>query len=181
MDTISIWTKQSSAIIHELETTGRYIAKRELITKALGEEAPFFLPAYDWLRESATKRLPPPENAGYPIWVSTFSESTMLPDPNSIILQAEIAENLLLPIDIITWTKILDCAYLPQNESDLKQHKQRLTDYNTSDIQAVTTPFFPEIKASILKSWTLLFESIGDGRVGVIWEIQKPWVKKIIR
>ena len=175
-----VWTKQSPRVLEELSSNGRYFARRDRIANALGEESPFFLPAYDWLRKAAAKRLPPPKDADYPIWVSLFRESVMLHDKASIILEIEVDKSCILPIDIALWSKILNCAYLPRDEADLNHHKQMLNDYNTDDHRAFTTPFFPMIKTAILESWDRLFESEGDGRVGIIWEVKESWIKKII-
>ena len=49
MSNITVWTKQHENVLKELETTGRYIAKREYIRMDLKEQAPVVLEAYDWL------------------------------------------------------------------------------------------------------------------------------------
>lgn len=46
MSNITVWTKQHENVLKELETTGRYIAKREYIRMDLKEQAPVVLEAY---------------------------------------------------------------------------------------------------------------------------------------
>ena len=46
---VRVWTKQHENVLRELETKGRYVARREYIQADLGEHAPLVLEAYDWL------------------------------------------------------------------------------------------------------------------------------------
>ena len=177
----TVWTKQGRGIEAELRATGRYIARREWIEKTLGNDAPFFLPAYDWLQTAAAKRLPPPDGAGYPIWVSLQPDSTMLPSPEAIILEIQIDAAALLPLDIARWSRILDGAYLPADEADLAAHREQLARWGCDDARACITPFYPEVKREILASWQRLFDSPGDGRVGIIWEIREEQIRRIVR
>lgn len=48
-NTVRVWTKQHENVLRELETKGRYVARREYILADLGEHAPLVLEAYDWL------------------------------------------------------------------------------------------------------------------------------------
>ena len=57
MSNITVWTKQHENVLKELETTGRYIAKREYIRMDLKEQAPVVLEAYDWLVKHRTERI----------------------------------------------------------------------------------------------------------------------------
>ncbi len=178
---IPVWTRQGAAIETELRRTGRYIARRERIAEALGEDARFFLTQYDWLRREAARRLPPPEGAGYPIWVSLRPESALPPEKGSILLALHVAEEALLPVDIARWSRILDGAYLAAGEEDLAAHRERLAMYGCDDARAVTTPFYPELKREIMASWPRLFDVPGDGRVGLIWEIRADQIGEMIR
>ena len=175
----TVWTKQGKAVMQQLESKGIYTAKRERIINILGEEAPFFIPAYEWLNESAKKYHATPQNVGFPIWVSCARESIMLPDQHTVILEIELPEEEMIYIDMILWSKILNCAYLPSDERDALVHQQLLKDYNIDNVQAVTTSFYPIIKRKIIESWQRLFLSKGDERVAIIWEVRQEWVKQI--
>lgn len=45
-NTVRVWTKQHENVLRELETKGRYVARREYILADLGEHAPLVLEAY---------------------------------------------------------------------------------------------------------------------------------------
>ena len=49
MGSIKVWTKQNENVLKELESKGRYTAKREYIIKDLDEHANLVLEVYDWL------------------------------------------------------------------------------------------------------------------------------------
>ena len=69
MSNITVWTKQHENVLKELETTGRYIAKREYIRMDLKEQAPVVLEAYDWLVKHGPDRANKPADEEYPVWV----------------------------------------------------------------------------------------------------------------
>ena len=69
MSNITVWTKQHENVLKELETTGRYIAKREYIRMDLKEQAPVVLEAYDWLVKHGPDRANKPADVEYPVWV----------------------------------------------------------------------------------------------------------------
>lgn len=74
MSNITVWTKQHENVLKELETTGRYIAKREYIRMDLKEQAPVVLEAYDWLVKHGPDRENKPADVEYPVWVSFTNE-----------------------------------------------------------------------------------------------------------
>ena len=46
---VRVWTKQHENVLRELETKGRYVARREYIQADLGEHAPLVLePTTGW-------------------------------------------------------------------------------------------------------------------------------------
>lgn len=46
-----VWSKQHKSVLEELNTCGRYAARRSNVYADLGEHAPLVLAAYDWLNE----------------------------------------------------------------------------------------------------------------------------------
>ena len=84
---VRVWTKQHENVLRELETKGRYVARREYIQADLGEHAPLVLEAYDWLVKHTPAAADRPADADYPVWVSLKSEATMLKSPGTVILE----------------------------------------------------------------------------------------------
>lgn len=180
---VTVWTKQHHSVLADLQQTGRYIPAKERIKKDMGGHDNLILLAYDWL----VKQVPDhykPADATYPVWVSPSREATMMPSPNTVIMELEIESEMLTYINISKWGAILNFSYLPLDESDSKRHREKLSLYGLSDSQVVMSRFYPELKQEIIASWSRLFDdSVSLGSVNyyaIIWEVKQEWIKQII-
>lgn len=184
MNTIIVWTKQHENVIKELDKTGRYIAKKEYISKDLEEHAPLVLEVYHWLVKNSPDFTRKPKDAEYPIWVSLSQEATMLPSKGAVILKLALAPSLVTMVNIEKWGTILNYSYIPENVQDDIRHKQLLREYGISDTQAYMSQFYPQIKREIIHSWSRLFDNSiilgNNNEYGNIWEVKKEWVLEVI-
>ena len=105
---VRVWTKQHENVLRELETKGRYVARREYIQADLGEHAPLVLEAYDWLVKHTPAAADRPADADYPVWVSLKSEATMLKSPGTVILELTLDPSRIVPVNIMKWGAVLD-------------------------------------------------------------------------
>jgi len=180
MPTTTVWTKQHTAVYAQLQTHGRYTAKRSYIQRDLQEQAPLVLEVYDWLVQHHPQAQSKPVDADYPIWVSFTGEATMLPSPGSVVLELRVPHELITPIHIAKWGTVLNYAYIPLNETDDTRHQNLLHEYGISDTQAYMSQFYPQIKREITDSWQRLFDPNillnSNAAYGTIWEIRKEWV-----
>lgn len=185
MEKITVWTKQHENVLKELEISGRYIARQEYIRMDLKEQAPLVLEAYDWLVKHGPDRANKPADVDYPVWVSFINEGTMMNSENTAILQLSLYPEQITSINIAKWGHILNYGYIPADEADLARHRKLLDDYGISDVKAVISQFYPQIKREIQESWNRLFDDSilmgSDARYGNIWEIRKEWVTDVIR
>lgn len=185
METVRVWTKQHAGVLEELESTGVYRAKGRYIALDLEEHAPLVLEVYDWLVAHSPAAPLRPQGAEYPVWVSFLREGTMLPGDGAVILELELESEHITRVNVAKWGAMLNYSYLPRDEGDARRHRQLLADYSTSDARAFMTPFYPQIKREILDSWDRLFDDSvrlgSDLAYGNIWEIQRQWIKKILR
>ena len=185
MSNITVWTKQHENVLKELETTGRYIAKQEYIRMDLKEQAPVVLEAYDWLVKHGPDRANKPEDVEYPVWVSFDEEATMLSGEEGVVFELTLDEEQITSVNIAKWGTILNYSYIALNEEDKKRHQELLDIYRTDDVKAFMTQFYPQIKKEIVESWSRLFDDsvkVGnDSKYGLIWEIRKEWVTKVIK
>ena len=181
MEKIRVWTKQHKIVWEILERDGIYHAHRRPI-KALAE-TDFIGPVYDWLANNSPTSKEKPEGADYPIWLSFSREGTMLPTPDTVLLELEIDPGIITNINIAKWGHMLNYGYIPKDEKDKKRHYELLEQWGTSDAKAGTTPFYPEIKREIMDSWKRLFDDSiqlgGPQTYGNIWEVRKEWVQNI--
>lgn len=109
---VRVWTKQHENVLLELETKGRYVARREYIQADLGEHAPLVLEAYDWLVKHTPAAADRPADADYPVWVSLKSEATMLKSPGTVILELTLDPSRIVPVNIMKWGAVLDLSLI---------------------------------------------------------------------
>lgn len=183
MGNITVWTKQNKKILQVLEDQGRHVAKREYV---LGnEDARLMLTCYDWLVAHHPDRSHRPADGDYPVWVSLQQDATALPSPGYVILELEVSEELITPINIAKWGAINNFSYIPLDEADARRHKKLLADYGTSDAKACMTQFYPELKREIMASWDRLWDdSVQLGNhfaYGLIWEVRREWIRNILQ
>ena len=181
MKTIWVWTKQHISVWEILECQGLYHAHADGIFH--NEDAKLMRESYLWLAANIPGAAQKPAGAEFPIWLAFSRAGTMLPTPNTVLLELEIDPALITHINIAKWGMILNCAYIPENESDKRCHSQLLRDWGTSDEKACMTQFYPQIKREIQASWTRLFDDsiqVGSPETyGTIWEVRKEWVRNV--
>lgn len=180
-----VWTRQHESVLKELNDTGRYIMKTENVSLDMPEYKHIMMEVYMWLANNMPTINIKPEDVSLPIWVVFKSDAAMLPSPNMCLLELEIDENIVYHLNINKWGMILNYSYIPSDEIDDKRHTELLKKYGISDTKAYMSNFYPTLKSEIKNSWMRLFDdniSINDGKecYGLIWEIKKEWVVKVL-
>ena len=185
MPQIKVWTRQHKSVLEKVQENGRYIAKRDYIYMDLKEHARLVLEVYDWLVKNSPNAGDKPEDVEYPVWVSFEEDRTYAAGEDGVIFELTIDEEMVAPVNIAKWGAILNYSYIPADKEDAKQHKELLEMYGVDDAKAYMTQFYPAIKKEIVVSWKRLFDEnvkLGnDLKYGIIWEIRKEWVTKIIQ
>lgn len=180
MKTIRVWTKQHISVWEILQEQGVYHAKAAGIFQ--NEDAKLMMDAYRWLAANIPNAAQKPDGAEFPIWLAYSRAGTMLPTPNTVLLELEIDPAAITPVNIAKWGMILNCSYIPRDAQDKQRHSRLLQDWGTSDEKACMTQFYPQIKREIQESWHRLFDdSIQVGSpegYGTIWEVRNEWVRK---
>ena len=181
MTTIRVWTKQHQSVWDILQRGGVYHATGGRIFQ--NEDSQLMKDAYNWLAWHIPNAGQKPQGAAYPIWLSFSRAGTMLLTPDTLLLELEVPADLITYINIAKWGTILNCSYIPKDEADALRHRRLLADYNTSDVKACMTPFFPQIQREIQSSWVRLFDpdiQVGSPECyGTIWEVRKEWVRTV--
>ena len=184
MSEITVWTKQNIAVLDQLELNGRFIADERYIRRELGDTAGIMLLTYRWLADHVPTSGHRPEDAVYPVWVSFIKEATRMSEPGYVILELKVDTDDLTAIDIIKWTKITNYSYLESDAEDGQAHNSLLEENGTDNARAVLTQFYPVIRRKIIDSWDRLFDPPGKpgdpGCYGLIWEVRKEWVQRIL-
>lgn len=181
MKTIRVWTKQHISVWEILERQGVYHAHGDGIFH--NEDAKLMKESYLWLASNIPGAQNKPAGSEFPIWLAFSRAGTMLPTPNTVLLELEIDPALITHINIAKWGMILNCAYIPRDAQDKQRHSQLLRDWGTSDEKACMTQFYPQIKREIQASWARLFDDsiqLGSPETyGTIWEVRKEWVRNV--
>ena len=108
MKTIRVWTKQHKIVWEILRRDGVYHAlRRPIKAKA---ETDFIGPIYDWLAQNSPSADQKPTGADYPIWLSFSREGTMLPTPDTVLIELEIDPAMItstvpLPSPLACWVR----------------------------------------------------------------------------
>ena len=181
MQTTRVWTKQHQSVWEIIQRDGVYHATGDRIFR--NEDSQLMKDAYNWLAGSIPHAGEKPRGAAYPIWLSFSHAGTMLLTPDTLLLELEVPVDLITNINIAKWGTILNCSYIPKDEADALRHRRLLADYNTSDVRACMTAFFPQIRREIQDSWLRLFDpdiQVGSPECyGTIWEVRKEWVRTV--
>lgn len=186
MGTIRAWTKQHESVWKKIQKDGRYAAKLKYVNMDLEECADVVLEAYEWLIRHHPKADERPADAETPVWVSLDRDATMLPSAGTVILELELDEDLITPLNITKWGMIMNYSYIPASDEDGERHRREMNEKGISDVKAYSTPFYPLEKREIVSSWSRLFDRNilidRDGKeYGLIWEIRKEWVKQVLQ
>lgn len=185
MPEIHVWTKQNAAVIEQLEANGRFIADERYIRRELDETTDVMLFIYRWLTAHSPNAFCKPPDVQFPVWVSFSEETTMIPEPGYVVLELSVDESMITLIDTAKWTVITNYSYIQADEKDAEDHRKIIDAMGIGNAEAVMSRFYPDIRKKIMESWDRLFDdsvNLGsDTKYGVIWEVKKEWIKKIIQ
>lgn len=181
MGKITVFTRQHRNIVKVLETAGRYAATRENVLR--NEDARLMLDCYDWLVAHHPQRDLRPVDADYPIWLSYRQDAAVLPNPDSVLLELEVDEALITPINIAKWGAINNFSYIPLDPEDARRHREQMEGFGVTDAKACMTRFYPQLRREIVDSWDRLFDDTvqlgNDLCYGLVWEVRRQWVRSI--
>ncbi len=183
MNKIKVWTRQSEKILQELDTYGRYIAKREYIQEKMENHSDLYFDVYNWYTQKAQKITPKPDDVIFPVWVSVTESTKLGATEGSVFLELEVDRKELVVINETKWGHVVNYMYIPKDDQDEAEHEALLARYQTHDTAAYLSPFYPAIKTKIIKSWERLFEDepvINDDMTGTLWEIRKEWIRDMV-
>ncbi|PLX30697.1 MAG: hypothetical protein C0604_09045 [Clostridiales bacterium] len=186
MGKIKVWSRQDKRVVETLEKQGFYHCKPEYIENKMENFADYYKKLYRWYVSRAERLVPRPDSSiQYPIWVSMDPEYQLLLVEDSVILEMEVEENLVVVTDPEKWGYVVNFFYLPLNQEDLSKHDAELDRYGISNEAALTMShegnFYPQLKRKIQNSWERLFQdyTISNYRQGTLWEIRKEWIVDI--
>ncbi len=176
---VTLWTCQHRRVLQTLRKSGVYHVKKAFITEKYGDTADIMLHAYQWYVRQARQIVPRPAGAEFPIWLSA-DPIYELTSPDSVLLQINAPKHLVIFFERAKWNRILNLAYIPQDENDRQDHQQMLERVGIrKEADIVLTPFYPHLRQTVIKSWQRLFEGplepTSTSRA-TLWELRPEWI-----
>lgn len=187
---ITLYTAQSEAVVQNIKENGVHYAKKEYIRQKYGEVAQVFLEAYHWYTEHASTIVPKPPEAESGIW--TFADCNYLEQhAGSSLLKLSVPIQEAVFFRMSDWNKILNYRYMgtEQQEADFRQKLSRYGIRYESDVY--TSPFYPQLKRELVKSWDNLFQyhpQVQSGKMlsfpdmqAALWRICDGWIISCVK
>lgn len=183
---IELYSSQTKEIAEAVRGGKVHLVKIKFIREKYKEVAHIFMTVYNWYAAGADKIVPRPEGAESGIWA--FANPKMADrDPGSSVMKLSVPEDRVVLFRMSEWNRILNLRYLGENAEERERFAAKLEKYgirNESD--AVTKPFYPQLKQEIMLSWENLFRydraikrkeiDFPDIQAG-LWEIRREWVE----
>ena len=180
-----VWTRQHPAVWEELKAAGRYIVREEAIRIKNGDMADFYLEIYRWYKGMASRYIPCPPQAEYPVWVSLSRDNMLQPVEGTVTLALEVPEDLVLVTDVERWGYRVNQWYIPLDAEDEARHDQELRRYGIANESALISGdlgnFYPLLRRKIMESWDRLFlcpPDPGSMAQGCLWELKLEWLRE---
>ena len=182
---VTLWTRQVSEMLDEIEEKGVYRVKEEYIRKKNDTISDYYLKLYKWFTKEAGKYID--VNGDYPIWLSVADEFRLRPVEGTVTLRLRVPSKEVLLCNYDAWGYTVNYFYVPLDEADKARHKDELTKNGlVSDDELFLTSkgnFYPLLKREVVKSWERIFTlkptDLNACLVAVTWEIKKEWIEEV--
>ena len=182
---VTLWTRQVSEILDEIEEKGAYRVKEEYIRKKNDTISDYYLKLYKWFTKEAGKHID--VKGDYPIWLSVADEFRLRPVEGTVTLRLRVPSKEVLLYNYDAWGYTVNYFYVPLDEADKARHKDELTKNGlVSDDELFLTSkgnFYPLLKREVVKSWERIFTlkptDLNACLVAVTWEIKKEWIEEV--
>ena len=177
---LTLYTAQAQVVMDVLERDGVSRVKMAYVDKKYESEAWVFKEAYSFFVQNAPRYVPKPEQAETAIWAYA-DEKWVGAQPGSWVLKLEVPRDQAVLFDLRAWNKILNLNYLGADEADNRRFEARLSSMGIQhSTQAFSTPFYPQVKQEIRKSWQRLFDTANSCprtylQAG-LWELCRDWI-----
>ena len=179
-EAITLYTAQAGIVLDTMRAEGVYRVKMAYVDQKYGEQSWIFREAYSFFVQNASRILPPPEGAQTAIWAYA-DELWAGASAGSWVLKLQVPRDRVVLFDLRAWNKILNLSYIGEDDADERRFQDRLSSMGIQHAtQAFSTPFYPQVKQEIRKSWQRLFGSADACPTTYVqaglWELRPEWV-----
>ncbi|MDO4265548.1 MAG: DUF3841 domain-containing protein [Eubacteriales bacterium] len=173
---LKLYTAQTKTVMDCIMETGVSRVKNAYIEKKYGESAWIFREAYTFFSAHMEKTVPRPAGAESPVWLH-FDPIWVYQDADMPLIELMIEPERLLIFEREKWQKVLNLSLIGETEKEEADFREELQAMGlNSSFQAFSTPFYPQIKARIKKSWERLFTlstDRPDALQAAVWELRR--------
>lgn len=175
---VTMWAVQTERVLECLERDGIYYVKNRYITEKYGDAAWIFKEAYHFFTSHACHIVEKPSEADSPIWMFR-DKRWAVPGEGAYCLELSIPWDEIILFDMRLWSKVLNLSYMGTEEQE-KAFEEKLKKMGvTNPLDIFQKPYYPLLKAEVLKSWEMLFK-VGCGErlyeQGAVWKLRKEWL-----
>ena len=126
MNTVTVWTRQVSQVLEEIERTGSYHVREEYIREKYDVISDHYIERYRWFTQMARKRIRIPEEYVFPIWLALSDAQKLPPAEGTVTFTLEVPEDQILVADMDRWGYCVNLMYVPLNPADERSHNEEL-------------------------------------------------------
>ncbi len=186
---VTLYTVQTDSIVEQLKQNGYHTAKMKFIKEKYGEVAPVFVDAYKWYTLNAEKIVPRPKEAESAVW--SFRDPAYIEKHSGCqILQLLVPMEKAVFFRMSDWNKRLNLRYIGKSTQEEDSYNKKLLQHGVDyEGKVFLTPFYPQLKSELIKSWQNLFRYdssvkeqgdllFPDMQAG-LWRLEWEWVQKI--
>ena len=177
------YTRQSSQVLEELLTNGRYVVKEEYIREKYTTITDHYAPLYRKLTSYARGKVYIPDDALYPVWLSPEGTDAIPPSEDSVFLKLDIPEGYYILANNEAWDFMINHLYFPLDKNDELKHESELARYGISSPSSLVSGsagnFYPVLRQKVLKSWERVYTMMPSDPnmiVGLSWELRREWL-----
>ncbi|MDO4712131.1 MAG: DUF3841 domain-containing protein [Peptostreptococcaceae bacterium] len=162
MAKVKLWTRQDVRFLDAIKKEGVFHAKKEYIEEKNQELSLYFLKLYDWFVAEASKRVPRPDGAQYPIWCSVNSEYMLRGAHGNILIELSIDEERIVYFDSPKWDLVLNHYYIAKDAEDQRRFEAELDRRGIRNSFALLDEFhqkfYPDLAQKVMRSWERIFD-----------------------
>ena len=184
-NTLRLYTFQSKAVCDAICRDGECFSREQYVKKKYGESAQGFLIVYQWFSAKAACISQKPAGAQLPYWA--FVDKNVLEQSgDGRALALDVPKDEVILFNMYDYNRVIQLKFLGETPEDEKEFADDLKRRGISQFDAMTTNFYPEVKAAIMSSWDRLFKNhealisgkmpLNDSVQAAMWRIKREWI-----
>lgn len=187
-DTIILYSAQQPAVVQALLRDGVCFSRERYVKEKYGEGAALFLTVYRSFCAYARELVPPPKGAEFPYWAFGAPENADLSGGGQL-LKLRVPRAQAVFFDMYDFVRLLQLKYLGRSEKERRAYARELSLRGLTCEDVMLTPFYPELRGQVVRSWRALFDHSERVRAGgdipkpgalqaALWCLRREWLEE---